>query len=113
MTRPKYKAKGQRGSWYATVEGDVLPCAHSLWVKGAKLYCDPYIKRGIAEHDEFIAAIVTAGKVILTKSDLVPGPEIPPTINRDGYIGIFAVGPLTVDDGGLKFELTERLADLK
>lgn len=37
------RAKGQRGSWFATVEGKVLPCVHKHWVKGLSHH-DPFAR---------------------------------------------------------------------
>jgi hypothetical protein len=113
MARPKLKAKGQRGSWFATVEGELLPCVHDLWVSKARFYCDPYLYRGIPDYDEFMNAIERGGKVILTKSIVAPNSAEPPTLNREGYIGIFTVENVRCDDDGFKFELVERIADLK
>jgi hypothetical protein len=32
--RAKIKAKGTRGSWYADVGSERLPCIHTHWLKG-------------------------------------------------------------------------------
>jgi hypothetical protein len=38
------KAKGHRGSWFAEVDGELLPCVHQHWRRGF-YYDDPYVER--------------------------------------------------------------------
>jgi hypothetical protein len=87
---PKLKAIGTRGSWFAMVNGESLPCVHQHWLKGLH-YCDPNLKPGKPYWDRFVRAIDDGGRVILTKGDHLGGTNF----RRTGYIVIFSVKQLS------------------
>lgn len=113
--QPK-KATGSIGSWFATVEGETLPCVHEYWwVKGdparRRHYHDKLL-RSSPHNDAFVSAIRESGKVILT-SDTPKSPSDPVPFKRAGYIAIWKVEDVEFDDFGLKFRFVDKLANLK
>jgi len=47
------KATGQRGSWFAEVGGEQLPCVHQYWSRSGK-YDDPYVSENTPPWPEFL-----------------------------------------------------------
>lgn len=116
------KAKGSIGSWFATVEGESLPCVHKHWTKGIwPLHHDPFQRHGAdtqAKIDELVDAILRLKRVILTddvpkfgKNDEVVGFD---RKRKGGYIAIYAVEDVTYSQSdGLRFRLTDRIRELE
>lgn len=111
MGMAKLKAKGQRGSWFAEVEGQRLPCVHQHWCKNGR-YHDPNVQPGIPPWPEFIDAITRERRVILTR-DVAHGSGENIGFTRNGYIAIFAVDDVALDGRNLTFRFTQRLDDLE
>ena len=105
--RPKLKATGTRGSWFAKVNSESLPCAHQHWREGLR-YCDPNLKPGKPYWDRFVRAIADGGRVILTKGDHLGGTKF----RRTGCIAIWSVKTVEFSDAGLTFDLVDRLDEL-
>jgi hypothetical protein len=105
------KAIGQRGSWFASVDDELLPCVHKYWFKSG-LYDDPYGRSTDQKFVELFNAIREKEKVILTQ-DEVAETSGEPGFSRIGYFGIFAVDRVVLDDSGLRFRFTDRLAHLE
>ena len=109
MTRPTARAIGERGSWFATVNGERLPCVHQYWIKGTR-HCAPRVSRNSKKDVELVAAIQRYKKVVVTKDNVVDdGIEF----ERVGYVAVFAVNNIDWRGGDLSFDLTERIFDLK
>lgn len=110
----KKKALGTRGSWFATVDGEKLPCVHEYWwVKGdhSRRYDDRLLKP--TKHSmEFVAGIKDKKKVILT-SDKPHSEDNPIPFVRTGYISVWTVSDVEFDDEGLRFRFTEKVCDLE
>lgn len=106
----RLKATGQRGSWFAEVGGEQLPCVHQYWSRSGK-YDDPYVSENTPPWPEFLHAISTGKKVILTK-DIDQGDGKLP-FKREGYIAVFEVENVKIEDGHLRFAFSKRLADLE
>lgn len=112
------KAIGQRGSWFASVDGEQLPCVHKYWLTGL-LYHDPYLLTGptmtAAKIDEYIQAISQVRRVILTDdTPQLDGYGKAVGFKRNAYIAVFEVEDVVHDEvDGLRFGLSKRLADLK
>ncbi len=104
--RPKLKATGTRGSWFAEADGESLPCVHKHWLQGRRYY-DPNLKPGKPSWDKFVTAIAEGGKVILTKGDHLGGTKF----RRTGYIAIWSVENVQFSDSGLTFDMVARLED--
>jgi hypothetical protein len=105
------KAIGIRGSWYAKVDGDLLPCVHRhWWVKDAR-YNDTGLKPS-THNSDFVLKIREARKVILTNDKpYTPGSNKP--FERTGYIAVWTVDDVEFDDTGLRFRFSEKVCDLK
>ena len=107
--RPQYKVKGERGSWFANVNGERLPCVHQYWITGTQHRSFRTIQNG-AKDLALVKAIRELKKVVVT-TDIVfdEGCEF----ERTGYVGVFAVDNVDWRRGELVFDLVERLADLR
>jgi hypothetical protein len=108
------KAKGQQGSWEATVSGEVLPCVFDYWwVKGNKdrLYHDPGLDTSEARHIKYVNRIIESKKVVLVRG--APSSESFGRFERKDYIAVWSVEDVEFDRDGLKFRFVSRLAELK
>jgi hypothetical protein len=105
-----YKAKGKRGDWFASVNGEEIPCVHEYWLKKLS-YHDPHISK-MPKAKEYFASIQTFKKVILTRDDIIQN-EIFPSFRRKEYIAVYAIDDCEMNDEGLYFRLTERIANLR
>src|SRR5687767_5695554 len=105
---PKFKAHGHRGSWFADVNGEHLPCVHAHWWKGSG-YHDPYARPGDAKFEKLLQGIRETGRGVVTKDDVSDGGR---TFKRTGYVGVFKIEDPQLDDDGLRFRITNRIADL-
>jgi hypothetical protein len=117
MSLQKYKAVGRIGSWFATIGETPYPCVHNHWVRwegGRLIYVDPsYDPPSQPKWVEFIEALTTEQKAILTK-DKVLGPSgRGVNFKRDGYIALYQIDNLAIDQQTLRFEFISRLADLE
>lgn len=112
------KAFGQRGSWFATVDGDRLPCVHQYWVKGL-LHHDRFRRHDGRDGEgekirELVDAIQAGKRVVLTSDE----PQLDAAgevrgFKRTGYIAVYRVEDVTYSASeGLRFRLAERLKDL-
>jgi hypothetical protein len=110
----KARAVGERGSWFAKVNGERLPCVHKYWVKGLH-HCDPGYIEGEKQWMELVEAIRQKSKVILTKDDKTTEVEKKSgaAFSRTGYIAVYSVANVEADELGLRFELTDRICDLQ
>ncbi|MGO8198179.1 hypothetical protein ACC735_02455 [Rhizobium ruizarguesonis] len=112
------KAVGQRGSWFATVDGKELPCVHKHWLKWPH-YHDPFkpVENGpnLTKIQEYVEAIQHEKKVILTNDTVHRDPQgMVSGFTRQSYVAMFAVDDVTFDPGtGLKFRIISRLSDLQ
>lgn len=104
------KAKGHRGSWFATVKGEKLPCIHRHWLTGLE-YADPGYE-DTPKFAELVTALKDKGKAVLTNDEYLGDHAENHAFRRTGYIAVFAISDVTVGDGHLKLRLTERLEDL-
>ncbi|TPI49936.1 hypothetical protein FJW05_02395 [Mesorhizobium sp. B2-9-1] len=111
------KAKGHRGSWFATVDGEDLPCVHKYWVKGL-LHHDRFQRHGYANSLqilELVQAVRNGQRVILTDDKpLFDAAGNLIGFERKGYIAVYAVDDVTYSpEEGLKFQLVERIRNLE
>jgi hypothetical protein len=114
MNRGALKAVGERGSWFAKVDGDRLPCVHKHWVTGTT-HVDPNYDGSDPKFIELVEAIRRGKRVILTNDIAITNAEKKSGIGfeRTGYIAIFDVDDLSTGPEGLRFELRKRVCDLK
>lgn len=95
---------GQRGDWFADLEGISYPCVHDTWWTGKDRYVDPYAVPGDPKWDRFASAIEEKRRVILTK-DAADG-------SRAGYIALFEIDDVVYRHGELSFKFVKRLDEL-
>lgn len=108
----KKKATGKRGSWFADVDGESLPCVHKHWWKGGR-YDDPQVKPGSPKDEELVTAIEQLGRVVLTDDTPYDAGEGKTGFTRVGYIAVYSVADIVFDESGLRFRFLSRLQDLK
>jgi hypothetical protein len=102
------KAIGQRGSWFANVDGERLPCVHEYFYEKSR-YRSPAPEND-PQHVALIEAIQATGKVILTKDKVHGDGE---GFERLAYIAVFSVDEIVWENNVLTFRFKERLRDLK
>jgi hypothetical protein len=73
------------------------------------VYADPYCLPEESKWVPFLAALRDKKQAILTK-DGPPSADM--VFDRKGYIALFQIGALTVENGTLRFEFLKRLANL-
>ncbi len=106
------KAVGQRGSWFAAVDAEKLPCVHAHWFKGRE-YDDPDARPDDAGFQELFAAIRDKKRVILTKDEVLYTGEEHTGFQRTGYVAVFSVSDPVLDERGLRFQFIKRLFNLE
>ncbi len=105
------KATGSRGSWFATVDGESLPCVHKHWWKNGR-YHDPHACLGQPKWDEFIAALKAGKKAVLTNDDLLPSGGFKRKSGQEAYIGVFEIDEIEVNGTDLMFRFVRRIDEL-
>ncbi|MNL37555.1 hypothetical protein D3C87_1597080 [compost metagenome] len=114
----KKKAIGQRGSWFATVDGKELPCVHKHWLSGLS-YHDPFkpLVNGPspAKIYEYVQAIQQEKQVILTNDTVHRDPQgMVSGFTRQNYVAIYNIDDISFHPNtGLKFTITGRVSDLQ
>jgi hypothetical protein len=116
MTR---KAVGSRGSWFAKVGDETMPCIHKHWLR-AMLYHEPFCEISEQRWLDYVNGL-RGGKAILTTDKVVSeevvvlddGTEVKrPTFQRSGYVAVYRITEVSLVGRDLKFELVERLEEL-
>ena len=104
------KPKGQQGSWFATWEGERLPCVHERWTRGTwPEYADPGVDER-PEWEPFVLALQRQRKALLTTSEM---PEDGGPWRRSGYTAIFEIDDVRVEERVLRFKFTKRLVSFQ
>jgi hypothetical protein len=103
----KRKAYGHRGSWFAEVDGESLPCVHRYWWRGGR-YHDPNFQRG-GQWDDLLEGLRSKGRAILTDDETPDGGG---SFRRLSYIAVYSIDDVEVRDDGLHFRFVERLENL-
>jgi hypothetical protein len=114
MTAGTKRAIGERGSWFANVDGERLPCVHKHWVRG-RVHVDPNFDPSDPKFIELVDAIEREKRVVLTNDNAIVSPEKKSGIGfeRTGYIAVFEVDDVTTGPEGLRFELRNRICELR
>ena len=84
---------GHSGSWFATWDGENIPCVHFHWTKGT---WPEYVDPGFDDRTEwspFITALQEGSKAILTTSH---PPDKSGMRRRKGYTGIWTISNIRV-----------------
>ena len=107
----RVKATGERGSWFAAINQERLPCVHTRWTKFDKAtktmrYDDEHRGFGQPHWPEFLEALREKRKVILTQ-----GNEDPETgrIDRSKYVATFLIDDIEDTGTNLRFRFVKRL----
>lgn len=108
----KKKAIGARGSWFAAVDGELLPCVHSYYWQSPARYHDPDLQ-DTPKAVELVKAIQEKRRVILTKDNPVFDDFDRVTFQRTAYVAVFSVGGVEFDSSGLRFTFLKRVEDLQ
>ena len=109
MKRPMTRAIGERGSWFASVEGERLPCVHKYWIRGTK-HRAMRVSQHSSKDMELVRAIHQLKRVIVTTDKVFGEGE---GFERTGYVAVYRVDNVHHKGGDLTFDLVERLVDLK
>lgn len=108
---PRFQAVGERGSWFAEVNGERVPCVHEHWVtrnKNGMYYDDPGYSETGPKWPEFIRELKTLNRAVLTKDTFVPGGAF----ERQGYIALFDINNVRIENDHLRFNFVARIAEL-
>jgi hypothetical protein len=110
----KRRAIGFRGSWFAEVDGEILPCVHQHWWAAGGRYDDPGLQPGAPKSDELAIAILAKKRVILT-TDVASVDDEGNVVGfqRTGYVAVYSVAGIEFDKAGLRFKFVKRLFELK
>ncbi len=106
----KKKAIGSRGSWFATIDGEAFPCVHEYWWRKGGFYHDPNARPEEGKWIEFIGALKTKKRAILTKDKVLD--ELL-AFERLGYVALFEIDDVIVDGPNLTFRFGKRIAELE
>jgi hypothetical protein len=110
----KLKATGTRGSWFATVDGEKLPCVHKFWWVNPSSYHDKDLMLSHPKAGPFVDAISSIKRVILTTGNPKSGKDRRVIgFQRTGYLAIWTVDDVAFVDDGLKFRFLHKVCDLK
>jgi hypothetical protein len=108
MSQENRKAAGTRGSWFAKVGEESLPCIHKHWLMGMS-YHEPNCEIAESKWSEYVEAL-RHGKAILTTDDVVGEG---PIFQRSGYVAVFRIANVVLNGRNLTFDLVERLEGLR
>jgi hypothetical protein len=106
-TLPKARARGYRGSWYADVNGERLPCVHQKNKDGA-VYDAACLDD--KRHRKLLHDIQAAGRVVLRLSERES--ENHPW-EAKGYDGVWAVEDVKLENGRFTLRFSQRLIELQ
>jgi hypothetical protein len=118
------KIRGSQGSWEAQVSypdgrKEVLACVHQhFWKSGPSgpCYDDPWTPelRETAKFAKHVDLIRTKGRVILTTDNINESKNRGEGFfERTGYVAVYNIDDLVVDDEGLRFRFADRIANAK
>jgi hypothetical protein len=99
----------QRGSWFASLNGEEMPCVHDFWTRRTPSrmdYADPGVNELQPQWAEFISALKAMKKVILTRDTTTDNGR---TFKRRGYIAVMSIDDVEVINGALRFRFVDRL----
>jgi hypothetical protein len=93
----KLKARGMQDSWFATVEGEELPCAWNHWGTNVH-YLDERVETTNLKWPKYLKAITNGKRIILTKKDLSNSGGNSKNWSGRGYIALFRIDNVALTD---------------
>ncbi len=109
-------AKGSRGSWFATVDGNSYPCIHLRWLNGQTRH---YRDEGYYDYDKWPAfrEAIETDKIVILTSGTVTGKDGRTkeglNIERTGYIAMWRIENVMVNGEIFELDLIEKIFELK
>lgn len=104
------KISGARGDWIADVDGERLAVIHDTWWTGRDAYRDPMEGVDLASkrYVDYVAKLGDTDRVVVQR-DKGAG-----SLEREGYVGVFAFKDLLVHpEGPIELRLTARVANAR
>jgi hypothetical protein len=110
------QVRGRPGDWNAKVVdwAETLPCVHwAWWTKGAR-YHDPNPATANYWFADHVALMRAKKRVILAPHEVnQDNPRRGGSFKHSGYIAIFEIDDITLDERGLRFRFVRRLANAR
>lgn len=107
----KQTAIGARGSWFATVGTELLPCTHQHWIKGnPPVHQDPNYNPDNPKWIELFEALQLTKKTVVTTDEVLPDNA---GFIRTGYVAVFGIDAVRIEDGALTFSILSRECELE
>ncbi len=110
MSAGKIKAKGHRGEWFATVNGERYPCIHEYWIKQGH-HAAPNVHPSTNRKDAELVEALAQGKLAVETKDEVLNDGL--GFVRKGYKALWRIDGVHMVEDTLHFDLIERVANLK
>lgn len=101
---------GARGDWIVDVGGERLAVIHDTWWTGKDAYRDPMTGINVLSprYVEYVAKLQETDRVVVQR-DKGNG-----SLERDGYVGVFSFGQLSVDPTGpIEMTIVARTANAR
>jgi hypothetical protein len=117
MKRPIALCKGRQRDWLVdvTIDGrtERLPTAHKHFMRGLTYQRADAAWLALAKGQRWLDALRGKQRVVLTDDEVGArnDPVRPVRIARKGYIAVFAVNEIAIDDTGIRFRLMDRIAE--
>ena len=99
------KARGHRGSWFARIGDEDIPCIWRDWLTSGH-YRDPGAKADDGKWVKYIEALEHGQKAVLTtkQEKTKSGKWL-----RSSYLSVWKIANVALTERGLKFDLVEKL----
>jgi hypothetical protein len=107
------KAKGNQGNWFATIDGESLPCLHQyFWTGKNKYKAQIRNESHFIRMKEFALALEDKGRAVLTIDDISKNEDGHICFARKGYIAVYEIKDVSIDESYLRLTFTNRLFNL-
>jgi hypothetical protein len=118
MPLPVKTAIGERGSWFAKIDGKRYPCVHSHWTQwqgGKLIYRDGGYNSEAAnpKWKEFIDALENVREVIVTDDVLIERVGCGAKFKRQGYFALYTICNVVAGSQALTFDFISRRWELE
>jgi hypothetical protein len=104
------EAKGQWNSWFATWNGESLPCVHDCWKRGDH-YEDPEVVPEHRHWASFVAGLRNKRRVLLTRDILNEEGRPRKRAKPPGqYLAVWEIADISPDADALRFRFVRQIA---